>query len=149
MIGDKIKERRLELKITQAQLSELTNIKTTTISNYENNISTPNEDNIYKLLDALQCDANYLFEWASDEFVLSYAEKQSIVKYRSLDEHGKKVVDFILGEEYSRSFNTAETPQPKHLLLAGQGGSADVEIKDPEAASKELKKLQRKHGLIK
>ena len=106
MIGDRLKKRRLELKITQAQLSKLTKIKITTISNYENNISTPNEDNIYKLMEALQCDANYLFgQFLSGEFTLSYAEKQSITKYRSLDEHGKKVVDFILDEEYDRCFD--------------------------------------------
>ena len=63
MIGDKIRERRLELGMTQSQVAKLTNIKKHTISNYENNVSAPNENNIFKLMEVLKCDANYLFEW--------------------------------------------------------------------------------------
>ena len=81
----------------------MTNIKKNTISNYENNISSPNEDNILKLMNALKCDANYLFEWSKHgEINLSVAEENSIKKYRTLDEHGKKMVDFTLNEEYER-----------------------------------------------
>ena len=63
MVGDRIKQRRSQLGLTQNQVSEITGIKSNTISNYENNISAPSEENIYKLMEALKCDANYLFEW--------------------------------------------------------------------------------------
>lgn len=109
MIGDKLRERRLELQITQAQLASMTNIKKNTISNYENNISSPNEENILKLMNALKCDANYLFEWSKHgEINLSVTEENSIKKYRTLDEHGKKMVDFTLNEEYDRCTHIEE-----------------------------------------
>lgn len=103
MIGDKIKERRLELNLTQAQLSKLTGIKSTTISNYENNISSPSDENIYKFMEVLKCDANFLFEWEEvKNFNLSCAEKTRIKKLRQLDAHGTKIVDLVLNEEYER-----------------------------------------------
>jgi transcriptional regulator with XRE-family HTH domain len=103
LIGDKIRERRLELELTQSQLSELTNIKKNTISNYENNVSSPSEENIFKLMEALKCDANYLFEWEKvQDFKLSIEEKKHIKKYRTLDNYGQEAVDKILDVEYKR-----------------------------------------------
>lgn len=124
MIGDKIKERRLELGLTQLQLSELTGIKKNTISNYENNVSSPSEENIFKIMEALKCDANYLFEWfEKEELILSLNEKTFVNKYRNLDDYGKEAVENILDVEYrrctdvqyayrvARSFNDESKPQ--------------------------------------
>jgi transcriptional regulator with XRE-family HTH domain len=103
MIGDRIRQRRIDLELTQANLAEMTNIKKNTISNYENNVSSPSEENILKLMQALKCDANYLFKCNKiDEFILSSAEQRSIIKYRSLDEFGKKTVDCTLDIQYER-----------------------------------------------
>ncbi len=103
MIGDKIRERRLELGMTQLQLSQLTDIKKNTISNYENNVSSPSEDNIFRLMEALKCDANYLFEWEEvEELKLSLEEKKHIKKYRSVDPYGQEAVDKVLDVEYRR-----------------------------------------------
>ncbi len=160
MIGDKIKERRLELGLTQQQVSLATGIKVTTISNYENNISSPSEENIFKFMEVLKCDANYLFEWnETNDFIVTYAEQQSIKKYRALDTHGKIMVDFVLNEEYNRcnfreedgtslNISTKEISLPKtHLLVAGKGGFADIEISDPEGLDEEVEKLKRKHNI--
>lgn len=103
MIGDRIREKRLEIGLTQAQLSKLTNIKSTTISNYENNISSPSDENIYKLMNVLKCDANYLFDWKEvKDISLSFSEKSHIQKYRQLDKYGKKAIDDLLNTEYER-----------------------------------------------
>lgn len=127
MIGDKIRERRIELGMTQSQIAELTGIKKNTISNYENNVSAPNENNIFKLMEVLKCDANYLFEWDKvEEFRLTLEEKNHIKKYRTLDEYGKEAVDKILDVEYNRCANneTSETniiELPFSLLKASAG----------------------------
>lgn len=111
MIGDKIRERRIELGMTQSQISELTGIKKNTISNYENNVSAPNENNIFKLMEVLKCDANYLFEWDKvEEFRLTLEEKIHIKKYRTLDEYGKKAVDDLLDNEYERCLHIEKEP---------------------------------------
>lgn len=119
MIGDKIKERRNELNLKQSELSAMTGIKTTTISNYENNVSTPNEQNLYKLMEALKCDANFLFEWEETEQLKpTYAERQQIKKYRSLDEYGKKAVDGLLNTEYERCTANQLKERNDNLILS-------------------------------
>lgn len=103
MIGDQIKKRRTELEMTQSELSAATGIKATTISNYENNVSSPSDENIYKLMTALKCDANFLFEWVKKEVEqFTDKEKAHIKKYRTLDKYGKKAVDDLLQTEYDR-----------------------------------------------
>lgn len=127
MIGDKIRERRLELGMTQSQVAELTNIKKNTISNYENNVSAPNENNIFKLMEVLKCDANYLFEWEKvTDIELSIKEKNHIKKYRTLDEYGKKAVDDLLDNEYERcqeekKIEVIQLPMSELKVSAGVG----------------------------
>ena len=127
MIGDKIRERRLELGMTQSQVAELTNIKKNTISNYENNVSAPNENNIFKLMEVLKCDANYLFEWEKvTDLELSIKEKNHIKKYRTLDEYGKKAVDDLLDNEYERcqeekKIEVIQLPMSELKVSAGVG----------------------------
>lgn len=89
MMGDRIKERRLELGITQAEIEEMTGIKKNTISNYENNVSSPSIDNIAKLMEILHCDANYLFEWDCREVIPS--KKELLVQnYDQLNNEGQE-----------------------------------------------------------
>lgn len=127
MIGDKIRERRLELGMTQSQVAELTKIKKNTISNYENNVSAPNENNIFKLMEVLKCDANYLFEWEKvTDLELSIKEKNHIKKYRTLDEYGKKAVDDLLDNEYERcqeekKIEVIQLPMSELKVSAGVG----------------------------
>ena len=126
MIGDKIKERRAQLGLKQSEISKATGIKITTLSNYENNVSTPNEQNLYKLMDALKCDANYLFEWEEQENInISFSEKQKIIKYRELDDYGKQMVDIVLELEHNRCVASSEERSiiylPKSVLRASAG----------------------------
>ena len=104
-IGSRIKERRTELHITQEQLADQIGVTKGAIANYENEVSTPKIGLMYRLLDALDCDANYLhqdnmkestFEACStpDEF------NKLIRKYRQLDERGKALIETILDTEY-------------------------------------------------
>lgn len=127
MIGDKLRERRLELGMTQSQIAKITGIKKNTISNYENNVSAPNENNIFKLMEVLKCDANYLFEWDKVEDIqLMLNEKASIKKYRTLDEYGKKAVDDLLDIEYERcqqekKLEVIQLPISELKVSAGNG----------------------------
>lgn len=140
MIGDKIRERRLELGMTQLQLSQLTDIKKNTISNYENNVSSPSEDNIFKLMEALKCDANYLFEWEeAEELKLSLEEKKHIKKYRSVDTYGQEAVDKILDVEYRR----CESLRNDGLILTTVAArSENDEVKIHKEWVKDLSKFE-------
>lgn len=61
MIGDKIREKRIKLGLTQKELAEKIEVGKTTIGNWETGVSAPDEEKIIKLMLALDCDANYLF----------------------------------------------------------------------------------------
>ena len=103
MIGAKIKERRLELGLTQKQLGDAIGAKTNTVSNYENNISGPDEDTIVAIAKVLQCDINYLFsDFLSSETEYSISEQAMIEKYRKLDAHGRRMVDYVRNDEFVR-----------------------------------------------
>ena len=102
-IGSRIKEARERLGLTQVELGRIVGVTGSSITNYENNTSHPKEAILYKLLDALHVDANYLFQDEMSDVksnILSAAEQKHIDKYRLLDDRGKSVVDGVLDIEY-------------------------------------------------
>lgn len=44
----------------------------------------------------------YMALYPDSKFVLKYGEQDLLKKYRTLDSHGKKIVDFVLTEEADR-----------------------------------------------
>lgn len=104
-IGSRIKERRTELHITQEQLADKIGVTKGAIANYENEVSTPKSALMYKLMDALDCDANYLHQDNMKESTFEACStpeefNKLIRKYRSLDDRGKAVIETILESEY-------------------------------------------------
>lgn len=102
----RLKERRESLGLSQVELAKNLGITKAAVSNYENGVSTPRADILFKVFDALKCDANFLFQDEMKELnqpdVFSDAEKKLIKKYRGLDTHGKKAVDWIAEHELNR-----------------------------------------------
>ena len=87
-IGSRIKEARERLGLTQVELGRIVGVTGSSITNYENNTSHPKEAILYKLLDALHVDANYLFQDEMSDVksnILSAAEQKHIDKYRLVD----------------------------------------------------------------
>lgn len=104
-INSRIKERRESLNITRNELADQIGVTPSAIANYENEISLPKVEIMYRLFAALKCDANYLYqdELHSDNSTkISTHEFQLIQQYRELDKHGKNLVNFILSEESKR-----------------------------------------------
>lgn len=103
-IGQRIKERREELNLTQEELAKLLGVSKGAVGNYETEISFPKIENMTKLFEILKTDANFLFQddipLQDDSF--TELEKSHIKKYRILDEHGKKLVSLVLEAEYER-----------------------------------------------
>ena len=108
-LGSRIKERRENLNLTRVQLAEMIGVTPSAIGNYETEVSTPKVELLYKIFVALQCDANYLYQ---DEMRAieqpTQEETDIIMKYRKLDEHGKRIVSMILSEEYQRVIRGVE-----------------------------------------
>lgn len=107
-INSRIKERREALGLSRIELASMIGVTPSAIANYENGISSPKIELLYKLFDALKCDANYLYQDEMTELnksgslLLSKKEEDQIKKYRSLDSYGKKQVDSVLKNEYDR-----------------------------------------------
>lgn len=105
-IGMRIKEARKEMGMTQEDLARVLGVTKSAIANYESETSHPKEPVMYKMFSALNVDANYLFQdvinLPKERNDISLAEHEHIKKYRSLDDHGKKVIDFLLDEECNR-----------------------------------------------
>lgn len=61
-IGRRLKEAREKRGFTQKELADLVGVTGAAITNYEKETSHPKEQVLYKLIDALDVDANFLFQ---------------------------------------------------------------------------------------
>ena len=102
----RLKEQRIRMGLTQVQLANALGVSKGDVGNYEIGTSSPKADNLYQLFDILKCDANYLFQDEMRELHEAHAtpdEMENLVKkYRTLDGHGKEMVDFVLDKEAER-----------------------------------------------
>lgn len=111
-VGSRIKELRESKNISRNELADSVGVTVGAISNYENEVSSPKEPILFKIMESLKCDANYLFqdaiEMPSMKNSVSIEELHLVEKYRALDEHGKEMVDFTLTKEWERSIALQE-----------------------------------------
>lgn len=104
-VNSRIKERRESLNMSRMELAEKIGVTSSAVANYENEISSPKIEVMYKIFDALKCDANYLYQdemECSYPLKVSYKEYEHIETYRTLDPHGKDMVDTVLNKESER-----------------------------------------------
>lgn len=111
--AERLRERREELGMNQADLADILGVTKAAISNYENAISTPRPEILFNIFRALKCDANSLFQDELGDIInrkefFSAAEKALMWKYRKLDSHGKESIRMILAHELSRCEETDE-----------------------------------------
>ena len=60
MFAKRLKQARLDKKLTQEQLAKMVNTKKSTISNYENEYSSPSNEMLYDLANVLEVTSDYL-----------------------------------------------------------------------------------------
>ena len=103
-VGSRIRELREDKELSRAELADKIGVTIGAVSNYENEVSSPKEPILFKIMEVLECDANYLFQDSiniptmKDSF--SVLEHNLIKKYRELDAHGKDMVATVLQKEY-------------------------------------------------
>lgn len=107
-LANRLKERREQLGLTQGEVASILGITPGAVGNYENGVSTPKADILFKVFDALKCDANYLFQdemktLSNKDAATPYEMDHLVKRYRDLDPHGREMVDFTLEKEYERS----------------------------------------------
>ncbi|MBQ1602900.1 MAG: LexA family transcriptional regulator [Oscillospiraceae bacterium] len=115
--GTRMRARREELRLTRAELAEELGVSPSAVSNYENDLSSPKEEILLRLFDALQVDPNYLYHgsYHASDFTFSHAERELIEKYRMLSSVGRQTVHTIMDalrdyrDEIVGELGTAET----------------------------------------
>ncbi len=106
-IGSRIKELRENKNISRNEFAEMIGVTVGAISNYENDVSSPKEPILFKIIEALECEPNYIFQDMVKIKALNndvtMSEYEQIKKYRFISEHstsGAKIVDMILNREF-------------------------------------------------
>lgn len=134
-IGYRIKEARENLGFTQIELGKMVGVTGSAITNYENETSHPKEPVMYKLIEVLKVDPNYLFQDCvnlpkeSNDVTLSEYEKIKI--YRYIKEHspdGLKMVDAILNREYTVAVQMQE--QKDYIKKLEKQASVIIDVTD-------------------
>ena len=102
--AERLKQARHYKKLKQSDLAREIGVTPNAISNYETGLNFPKEEVLLKIFDVLEITPNFLFQDSFNDKNLSFTkyELEIIKKYRSLDDHGKELVDTILDKEYER-----------------------------------------------
>lgn len=107
-IGSRIKELRENKHITRNEFAEMIGVTIGAVSNYENDVSSPKEPILFKIIEVLECEPNYIFQdmvkIKSRNNDVTLAEYKHVKKYRFISEHspdGVKMVDAVLDREYN------------------------------------------------
>lgn len=106
-LPNRLRERREQLGLTQGEVAAILGITPGAVGNYENGVSTPKADILFKVFNALKCDANYLFQdemnnLKHEDSATPYEMDHLVKKYRGLDDTGRKHIDIIMDWETFR-----------------------------------------------
>ncbi len=130
MISERLKEIREKTGMNKKEFADYIGLKYTTYNNYETGAREPASDFLILISTKFDVSIDYILGLQTEKEILhSYKLKSTeythIEKYRSLDPHGKDMVDTVLDKEYARceSVKKAEVIQ-----------LADRSYLDPEAA---------------
>lgn len=107
-LTQQLREGRLSKGLKQSDVTELTGIKNTTLSNYENGNTEPDMDTFLQLCELYGLDyaeilgEAYGYHVSGNDFDIKKSEIDYIKKYRILDDHGRDMVDTVLQKEFDR-----------------------------------------------
>lgn len=104
----KLKEGRVSKGLKQSDVTKLTGIKNTTLSNYENGVTEPDIDTFLQLCELYGLDyadilgEAYGLNVQGTDFDIKPSEIEHIKKYRNLDSYGQETVTITLARETER-----------------------------------------------
>ena len=105
-LGSRIKEQRERLGMTRPELAEAIGVTSAAIGNYETGYSVPKIELLYKIFDALQCDANYLYQddmGTAPQTAVTDDEQTLLSRYRRLNQNNKdlllKTAQYLIDSE--------------------------------------------------
>ena len=101
-IGTILKELRIKSGKTQKEVAEILGRKQQIIGHWETGYSQPDANTLFTLCDIYGTTVDDAFGFNKKADTLSSDDFILLKKYHSLDDHGKKMVDFTLTEEFNR-----------------------------------------------
>lgn len=113
-ISKNITKYREASNMSQKELAKRLGVIPSRVSNWETGANCPTIDILFELCAVLDVSINDIYGvYPNSKFVLEYQEQEIIKKYRSLDAHGKKMVNFTLENEWERSTKSVMEGQVK------------------------------------
>lgn len=107
MISERLKEIREKTGMNKKEFADYIGLKYTTYNNYETGTREPASDFLILISRKFDVSIDYILGLQTEKEILhSYKLKSTeyahIEKYRSLDLHGKDMVDTVLNKEFDR-----------------------------------------------
>lgn len=153
VLAQRMKQRRTELNMSQSEFAEalgLTANQKSRISDWENGKRKIPVEDVENIANVLKTTPAYLLGYDDSsnnpiqvsvqmKMVVSISadEYSTLTKLRTLDEHGKKLVNTVLELEYERCSTAGQLPD--HL----DNGEVDEQIAQSEKLHKSLDKCTR------
>lgn len=96
-IGQRLKQRRQELGLSQKELALRLGVSPAAVSNYESGQNAVREDVLLKLFTVLDMEPNYLYQdaYSGSGFPVSVEEKKLVLKYRALSAAGRQTLQAV------------------------------------------------------
>lgn len=137
-IATTLKELRKKANLTQKQAYEHIGVAQSTFSSWETGKAEPPTEVLLRLCQLYKVDdilAAFGYDGYNEDGTLQLTlhEIDAVEKYRLLDDHGKKMVDFTLTEEYERVISAqkaaAEHKSDYPISIAAHKRT-DIEVTD-------------------
>lgn len=119
-MGERIKERRLSLKMTQEDLANKLGLQKSAIAKYENGrVENIKRSVIIEMAKILRCSPAYLMGWDSPEDD-STSDQQEDESYY-IDEKAREIAEFMhKNPDYSALFDASRKVKPENLEIVKQ-----------------------------
>ena len=117
---------RKQSRMTQKELAEKLGVKHNAISSWESGTNSIDIDLLFRVCEVFGVSINDMYGPYADKDSLFPSERQLIKKYRALDAHGKRMIDFALDEETARmaEAESKKAPATKTIPLFGNSFAA-------------------------
>jgi phage repressor protein C with HTH and peptisase S24 domain len=126
IIGERLRTLRREKGLSKRELVAMLPLNYSTYANYESGFREPNSEVLQMLARYFNVSIDYIIgitenrKKADEIAVLTDSEHEHVQRYRSLDEHGREIVDTILHMECERVNFPNERPIPDHKQVIDQ-----------------------------
>lgn len=119
-MGERIKERRLSLRMTQEDLANKLGLQKSAIAKYENGrVENIKRSVIIEMSKILRCSPAYLMGWDSSEDD-STSDQQADESYY-IDEKAREIAEFMhKNPDYSALFDASRKVKPENLEIVKQ-----------------------------